>query len=366
MARVGGIPLIQRAVLSAVDSGAVDDVYVSTDDPSIAAAAQQAGAKVIERPEELAGDTATSEAALLHALNALQSLGTVPEVLVFIQATSPFIASSDIAKAVHRVLSGGEDVVFSAIETHAFLWEQSPGGAVGVNHEHSYRPRRQDRTPNYQETGAFYVMNVSGFIQREFRFFGHVGLQVAEHETAALEIDNPSQLEIARECAHIFDNDRHRFDIDALVMDFDGVHTDDLVSVDQTGLESVRVSRSDGMGVEMLRKIGLPMLILSKEKNPVVAARGKKLQVDVIQGIDDKAKSLTDWCNQQAISLHRVAYVGNDVNDIQCLELVGWPVVVPNSHPALAKYARVRLRAPGGRGAIREISELILASRKEN
>lgn len=364
VAKVGGMPLVQRSIHTAVASQVIDAVYVTTDNAEIANAAKRAGGLVIDRPRELAGDTASSEAALLHALEVLEAAGKDPEVIVFIQATSPFIDPLDIGAAVRRVLAYEEDVVFSAAETHAFLWEQTEEGAVGVNHDHTWRPRRQERTPHFQETGAFYVMRVEGFRERKFRFFGRVGMQIAKHEAAALEVDNPAQLEIARACAALLDPRHEAIDVDALVMDFDGVHTDDLVSVSESGCESVRVSRADGMGVEMLRKAGVPMLILSKEKNTVVEARAKKLKIEVMHGIDNKVDALKSWCAEKELDLSRVAYVGNDINDASCLELVGWPITVPNSHPDIEKIARFRLRAQGGRGAIREICELILASRK--
>ncbi|ADX74176.1 3-deoxy-D-manno-octulosonate 8-phosphate phosphatase, YrbI family [Pseudarthrobacter phenanthrenivorans Sphe3] len=363
--RVGGVPLVHRSIDAALKSDIVDAVYVTTDDAEIAATARRAGGKIIDRPADIAGDTSSSEAALLHALKVLEVAGNLPEVMVFMQATSPFIDPEDIHAAVTRVLTGQEDVVFSAVETHAFLWEDTEDGAVGVNHDHNWRPRRQERTPHFQETGAFYVLRVDGFLERKFRFFGRLGMQIAKHEAAALEIDNPDQLRIAQACAGLLDVSHEAIDVDALVMDFDGVHTDDSVSVNETGSESVRVSRSDGMGIEMLRKAGLPMLILSKEKNRVVEARAKKLQIEVRQGIENKIDTLMLWCEEKGIDIRRVAYVGNDINDASCLERVGWPITVANSHPDVEKLARFRLRAQGGRGAIREICELILASRRE-
>ncbi|MDO9063280.1 MAG: acylneuraminate cytidylyltransferase [Microbacterium sp.] len=365
IARVGGVPLVARAVHAALASGEVDAAYVSTDDRAIAEAATAAGGSVIERPAEIAGDTASSEAAVLHALGVLAERGVHPAVVAFLQATSPFIDATALGRAIRRVRDGQEDVVFSAFETYGFLWRQTPDGAVGVNHDHSFRPRRQDREPHYQETGAFYVMDAAGFAERGFRFFGTVGVEQTAAQRA-VEIDDLHELEIARVLAPHFDAPPPGIDIDALVMDFDGVHTDDLVSVDQDGRESVRVSRMDGLGLELLRKAGLPMLILSKERNPVVAARGRKLQIEVLQGVDEKLSSLRAWCAEHGFELDKVAYVGNDINDAPCLEAVGWPIVVPQAHPDVLPLARVVLTRAGGQGALRELAELILAGRKES
>ena len=194
---VGGVPLIERAVASARLSRLIDTVVVSTDDAAIASVASAAGAVIVDRPASLAGDTSSSEAALLHALDSLE---TDPQVLVFIQATSPFIDSDDLDAAIARVRDGEADVVFSARLTHAFLWRDDEDGATGVNHDASYRLRRQETEPQYQETGAFYVMNVAGFRQARFRFFGLVGIALVPDLTA-IEIDSEEDLEIARAIA---------------------------------------------------------------------------------------------------------------------------------------------------------------------
>ncbi|WP_062290179.1 acylneuraminate cytidylyltransferase [Demequina phytophila] len=359
VARVGGVPLIGRAIRAALAAPSITAAYVSTDDAEIARVAREHGAIVIDRPAELASDTATSEDALLHAIGEIEKAAGLPDAVAFLQATSPFIDSPALERAAARVLGGDDDVVFSAFETYAFLWRRGDTGAEGVNHDHSFRPRRQDREPHFQETGAFYVMRTQGFLERRFRFFGRVGIEEVP-ESSAVEIDTPAELAFARALAPAAHEGAAEIDVDALVMDFDGVHTDDHVTVDQDGVESVRVSRSDGMGIGRLRQAGVPMLILSKEQNPVVAARARKLGVEVQHGVDAKAPALTAWCEAQGLDPARVAYVGNDINDIECLDLVGWPVVVPEARPEVRDHARITLTAPGGSGALRELAEAIL------
>ena len=362
VARVGGVPLVSRAVTAARAAGGIDEVYVSTDDAAIAEAALAAGARIVDRPADIAGDLASSEDALLHALDVIQADGAPVGVLAFLQATSPFIDADALGRAVARVTQGGEDAVFSAYETHGFLWRLTPDGAEGVNHDKSFRPRRQDREAQFQESGAFYVMDAAGFRAARHRFFGRVGLEQVD-AIAGLEIDDPHELEAARVLAPLFD--RHGIGpIDALVMDFDGVHTDDLAEVHQDGSEAVTVSRSDGMGLAMLRDAGLPMLILSKERNPVVEARGRKLGIETVYGADDKVNILRQWSEHRGFSLSKVAYVGNDVNDVESMASVGWPVTVPDAHPAARAVARIHLTRPGGRGALRELAEMILTTRE--
>ena len=399
LARVGGVPLVARAVRAALAVERIGRVVVTTDEPAIADAARSAGAEIVDRPEELAGSEASSESALLHALDALdaatgfggrpsvapQPAASANAVTVFIQATSPFIDPADLDAAIARVEACERDVVFSAAPTHVFLWRGDEGarGAVGVNHDAAHRQRRQDRQPEYAETGAFYVFRTDGFRSAGHRFFGRVGFQPV-HPDHAIEIDDAADLERARVLARHVDRALEasgritagrrttagidpwhpRIEVDALVTDFDGVHTDDTVMVDQLGRESVRVSRSDGHGIARLRAAGIPVLILSAEENPVVGRRAEKLGVECAQGVAAKGEVLSEWAAKRGIRLDRIAYLGNDRGDLPALELVGWPIAVPDAAPEALAAARHVLRSPGGHGAVRELADLILAARE--
>jgi len=354
---VAGRSLVARAVEAARGATRVTDVVVSTDSADIRFEAERFGARVIERPDELSGDTATSESAVLHALE--NTTGT-PAVTVLMQCTSPFIDPADLDAAIDKVLDGGADVAFSVAENHNFLWARNDAGAVtAVGHSADFRPRRQDREPQYRETGAFYAMRTEGFLARRHRFFGALEFQVVPPEHA-IEIDSLEDLEIVRAM-----DSRPEFtevDVDALVMDFDGVHTDDHALVNFEGEEFVRVSRSDGMGVARLRRAGVPQLILSTETNPVVTARANKLGVDVVQDVSDKAAAVTGWITARGLDPERVAFVGNDVNDLPAMGRVGWPVAVADARPEVKAAARVVLQHNGGEGAVREICERVLAA----
>ncbi|MCD0451170.1 acylneuraminate cytidylyltransferase [Actinocorallia sp. API 0066] len=361
LAKVGGVPLVARAVRAARAARTVDTVLVSTDDREIAEAARAAGAAIIERPDDLSSDGATSESALIHALAALPA---PPEITVLVQCTSPFLDPADLDAAVSRVLDGAADSVFAALETHEFQWVEGADGLAGVGHDAAYRPRRQDRAPHYRETGAFYVMRTSGLLGHGHRFFGRIAAQPVPR-AHALEIDTPEDLAVARALAPLADRPE-ALDVDAVVTDFDGVHTNDTAGVGQDGHETVTVSREDGMGVALLKKAGVPFLILSTETNPVVKARAAKLGVPVLHGIADKAAVLDKWLRDAGWDPARVAYVGNDVNDLGCLALVGWPVAVPAAHPDVRAAARLVLTRPGGGGAVREICDLVLRHKNKS
>ncbi|MDN3295913.1 acylneuraminate cytidylyltransferase [Streptomyces ficellus] len=361
LAPVGGVPLVARAVRACLGARRVTDVVVSTDDPAIAATARAAGAEPVHRPAALSGDTATSESAVLHAMDAHEALhGRRVDVVLLVQCTSPFLTASEVDAVAARVLDEGADTALTAAPSHGFLW-RGAGDAHGVNHDKAHRPRRQEREPEYLETGAAYAMDAAGFRTHRHRFFGRTALVVTD-PARVLEVDDPHDLARARALAPLLDEPGTPalHDVDAVVLDFDGTQTDDRVLVDRDGRELVAVHRGDGLGVAALRRAGVPLLILSTEKNPVVAARARKLGVPVLHGVDRKDLALKQWCDENAIDPQRVLYAGNDVNDLPCFGLVGWPVAVATAHDSVRAAARAVTATPGGAGAIREIAAWLL------
>ncbi len=358
LSSVAGVPLVVRAVLACRAARLVTDVVVSTDDPAIAAAARSAGADVVVRPAGISGDTASSEAAVLHTLEAHQDA----RVVLLVQCTSPFLTREDVEGVAAAVLEDGAETAVTVAPFHGFLWrEDELGGGQGMGHDKSFRPRRQDRPQDFLETGAAYAMDAEGFRTHKHRFFGRTAL-VRTDPARVLEIDEPHDLQRARALAPVLDRlpTPTRDDIDAVVLDFDGTQTDDKVLIDSEGRELVAVHRGDGLGIAALRRAGLKLLILSTEQNPVVAARARKLKIPVLHGIDRKDLALKQWCEDEGVDPQRVLYAGNDVNDLPCFALAGWPVAVGSAHDPVRAAARAVTRTPGGEGAVREIAGWLL------
>ncbi|MGD9150577.1 MAG: HAD hydrolase family protein [Desulfobacterales bacterium] len=143
-----------------------------------------------------------------------------------------------------------------------------------------------------------------------------------------------------------------------VAFDFDGVFTDNMVYVLQDGSEAVRCNRSDGIGLQKLKKMGIKTVIISTESNPVVSARAQKLNIQCFQNCEDKRQTLTNLAREFGIALDEIAFVGNDINDRECLTCVGLPVVVQDAHPDVIPLAAHRTRNRGGHGAVREICDL--------
>ncbi len=358
---LAGKPLIAHTIDAARNAKGVDRVIVSTDDAEIKAVALRYGADVIDRPVELASDTASSESALLHAVAALEKKeGVKPDLLVFLQCTSPFTRSADIEALLAKMHAEDADSAFSAVPFQGFVWIEREGDMVGVNHDKRERLRRQDRHPEFLENGAVYAMKVPGFIESGHRFFGKT-VAVEMDADRGLEIDEPADVALAKAQIASRGPARARLPhpVAAVVFDFDGVFTDDGVLVTQQGDEAVMCSRRDGMGIELLRKSGILMCVISKEQVPIVMHRCEKLQLEAMHGINDKLSLLRKWLDRRGADSRNTVYVGNDVNDIECMDFVGCSVAPNDAHPAALERADIVLSAGGGKGAVRELADLI-------
>ena len=148
-------------------------------------------------------------------------------------------------------------------------------------------------------------------------------------------------------------------EIELVVFDFDGVFTDNRVWTNEHGEESVACWRGDALGLRRLEDVGVDHFVLSMEVNAAVGARAQKIRAACIQGVDDKPPVLRDEAARRGISLERTAYVGNDVNDAGCLEIVGLPVVPADAWPDVVPLAELVLERRGGHGCVREFCDAV-------
>lgn len=170
-----GTPLITHTLEQASASN-LDDVFVSTDDDEIAAVSREAGATVIDRPPELAGDEATTESALLHALEWLRDGGRDVDVVVSLQCTSPLRRPGDINGTVSLVTDDSYDSALTCCRDHKFYWENEGDSARPVNYDPQERSRRQDIADRYQENGSVYATTVDVLDEQNCRLGGRIGI----------------------------------------------------------------------------------------------------------------------------------------------------------------------------------------------
>lgn len=361
---LAGKPLISYIIEAAKSSNFISKIYVSTDDNEISSIVKNLDVDVIMRPSELSMDDSSSESALLHVIDQLRKNNDkIPDLIVFLQCTSPLTLSSDIDNTIKKLLLENADTSFTVTPSHYFLWtEKSNGDAVAINHIKNERKRRQDCNPQYTETGSVYVMRYEGFLKYKHRFFGKTVLSVIPPERA-LDIDEPSDIPLAE--YYIKKNKRSIIykhlpkRLDGVVFDFDGVFTNNKVIVHEDGKESVICDRSDGMALSQLKSLNIPILVLSKEKNPVVQIRCNKLDIPYKQDISDKIMELKEWLDENKLDSANIIFLGNDINDLSCIEYVGCGVAVGDAYPEVKSKSKITLSSSGGNGAIRELCDLI-------
>ncbi len=363
---VGGLPLLAHSILHARRSRLVDLVVVSTDDPEIAEVARRYGAEVVDRPAELASDGAASEPTLAHALAYVRDRHGPVDLVVFLQPTSPLRRPDDIDGAIRHLRAEGADSLLSACPMHGFVWRDGPDTLRSLTYDHEHRPRRQDLGgDDWQENGSIYVFAPWVLDELGNRLGGRVALWPM-HPLDSFQVDEPGDLELIDSLFALrapLDAPPDLHDVDLLVLDFDGVLTDNRVLVDEHGTESVWCDRGDGWGVARVREAGVPVVILSTERNGVVAARARKLGVECVQDCPDKAVAVREIAERHGVGLDRVAFVGNDVNDLPALSIVGFPVAVADARPEVVRVARASTTRAGGHGAVREVCDWLVAAR---
>lgn len=195
---IAGAPLVTHSIRHAAHASLVDRVVVSTDDEEIGTIARDAGAEFMRRPVEISGDTASSESALLHVLDELADRGEPdPELVVFLQATSPVRKPADIDGAIRTLREGGYDSVFSASPAHGFVWELRGDDATPVNYDPTSRPMRQQIGEQVAENGSIYVFKPKVLREGGARLGGRIGVYRMGF-LEALQVDEPEDLEVAR------------------------------------------------------------------------------------------------------------------------------------------------------------------------
>ena len=151
-----------------------------------------------------------------------------------------------------------------------------------------------------------------------------------------------------------------------LAMDVDGVLTDAGMYYSESGDELKKFNTRDGMGIKLLQAAGLVTVFITKEKTAIVERRGQKLAVpEVHQGIDDKLAVITTLAQKYGLSLEQVAYIGDDVNDLDALQAVGFSAAPADAMPSVLQAVHYVCAKKGGEGAVRELADLILVAQQQ-
>jgi YrbI family 3-deoxy-D-manno-octulosonate 8-phosphate phosphatase len=384
-----GVPLIAWSIAAAKQSDLVTRTIVSTDDEEIAAVARSLGAETpFLRPAEFAQDATTDLPVYEHALQWLaENENYHPDVVIQLRPTSPIRPRDCVDGAIKILLAHPEadcvrGVVPAGQNPHK-MW-RLPGGenapmknlldVEGI--AEPYNAPRQILPPVYWQTGHIDAIRSRTILEKK-SMSGGVIYPLVIDPRYTVDLDNlydwaryewlvkfggldfvsPGPIP-ARSPGHERRSMPEK--IDLLVLDFDGVITDNRVWTAQDGSETVASNRSDSEGLSRLRKAGVEAVVISKEVNPVVAARCQKLKLPFVQGIQEKGPALTRLLEERGVDPSHAVYLGNDTNDLVCFPLVGWAVAVADAHPEVRQAADFVLEKSGGHGAVRELCDMIL------
>jgi N-acylneuraminate cytidylyltransferase len=358
---IAGKPLCAWTLEAATACGLFDRVIASTDSSRIAEVVRglDLGVEILKRPVELATDTASTEAVMLHLAEQVDF-----DVLVTLQATSPLTSAEDLLKAWEIFVTTGCDSLLTAVRVKRFIWSHD---AVPLNYDPLHRPRRQDFVGTLMENGAFYFTRRSLLEQTGCRLGGKTGIYEMPPETA-VEIDEPEDWSAVEQ---LLARERHTgfwpglADLQLLVVDVDGTLTDAGMYYAADGEALKKFNTRDAKGLELVRKLGVEVAFMTTENSPIVLARAKKLGIEhCFTGVADKRSLLTELCATLAIPLERVAYVGDDVNDMEAMQAVGLRACPADAVAAIKATAHYISPSVGGSGAVRDVCDLIVGARK--
>lgn len=376
-----GYPLIAYSIAAGLQSELTTRVLVSTDDEEIAAVARKWGAQTpFLRPAEFAADNTLDLPVFQHALKWLKEHeGYVPDIVVQLRPTSPARPVGMVDEAIRLLLDHPEADsvrgVVPADENPHKMWRVDT--ETGLMHgllkvegiAEPYNAPRQKLPPVYWQTGHIDAIRPERTFMAGDSMSGKNILPLFLDPSYTIDIDTPFDwmryewLVTHANLNMVWPGKARRGipkKVDLVVMDFDGVMTDDCVIVDQNGIESVRCSRADGMGIRLLRESGMKIIVISTERNPVVMTRCKKLNLECIHGVLKKGEILANYMKEHEINPQNVIYIGNDINDLPCFPLVGCAVVPADAHPEVKKEADIVLLHNGGEGAVRELCDMLL------
>lgn len=331
------------------------------------------------RPSEFAQDDTTDLPVFEHALKWLrENEGYQPDIVVQLRPTSPVRPVGLVDDAINTLIQHPEaDCVRGVVASgqNPFkMWRISSSGQLKpllrvAGLDEPYNAPRQALPDTFWQTGHIDAIRTSTILEKH-SLTGDVIFPLIIDPLYTVDIDT---IEDFKNSARLMSDlrikavdplrNRRGFPVRVshLIMDFDGVLTDDKVYTNQDGHESVRASRSDGFGLDMLkRQTGVKAMIMSRETNPVVSARAHKLGIEVFQSILNKDEAIEALVRERNLDPNQIIYIGNDLNDLAVLPFVGFFACPSDAHPRVCRQADLVLGHAGGDGAVRELIEKIL------
>lgn len=341
----------------------VDEVIVATDSDDIWNTVESRNYKkttLYRRSAENACDTASTESVMLEYIHYANL--DAENIFMLVQATSPLTETKHFTEALQMYSKGEYDSIITCVRNYRFFWNED---GTSMNYDYLNRPRRQNFKGMLMENGAFYINKVSNIQRNGNRLGGKIGIYEMPEYTA-IEIDEPDDWSIL-ECLmrrHVLEQTTVKTQIKLFLSDIDGTLTDGGMYYSENGDEIKKFNTRDGMGISMLREKGIKVGIITSEDRELNKRRANKLKLDFFyQGKKrgDKLAVAKNICEQMGISLHEVAYIGDDVNCIELLSSVGLAACPADADTRVNSIPGIHVMSKkGGDGCVREFCEMIL------
>lgn len=360
-----GKPLVYWVLNELNQSRSIHEIVLATDSLEIKKVVEEFNlSKVIiyERNAQNADDFASTESVMLEYINYQQNLHD-EDTFILVQATSPFTQSSDFESALQQMKATRSESLLSCARIKRFFWKKE---GTPINYDFNNRPRRQDFDGELVENGAFYINNVGNIKKHKNRLSGKVCVYEMPEYTS-VEIDEVEDWIVAEFIMKKILHPVKELKIKLFLTDVDGVLTDAGMYYSENGDELKKFNTRDGKGFELLRNAGIKTGIITSEDTNIVSNRANKLKVDFLfQGAgNDKFKIISKLCAEENISFDEIAYIGDDINDLELLSNVG---LAACPQDAVTKVRNIQniciLSSKGGEGVVREFVENILINLK--
>jgi YrbI family 3-deoxy-D-manno-octulosonate 8-phosphate phosphatase len=361
---INGQPLIYWSLVSLEHASYIDEVIVATDSTAIKNCVLNfkfKKVKIYDRDPANAQNTSSTESVMLEYLS--KERRKANDIFVLVQATNPFVIAEDFDNALALFKKNKKaNSLLSVVRTKRFFWTLNN---KPLNYNPIKRPRRQDYDGLMMENGAFYISNVKDIIKSKNRLTKPIiTYEMPEH--SGFEIDEVDDWLICEKFLRKYrgkgpGESKAFSDIKLLLSDVDGVLTDAGMYYSENGDELKKFNTYDGMGFQLIQKMGIKVGILTKENRQLNRARAKKLKLDYdFHGIENKLATLDGLLKELGLSYKNVAYVGDDINDIEVLNKVAFAFCPSSAINEVLSIEGIHiLKAAGGAGAVREVYSLI-------
>lgn len=363
-----GKPLVCWNIEELEKCNLIDSVIIATDSKEIVEVVKSRNykkTKIYWRSAQNASDTASTESVILEYLNYVKL--PEDEIFMLVQATSPMTKADHFENALYSYKNGNFDSMLSCVRNYRFFWSED---GSSKNYDYRNRPRRQDFAGDLMENGAFYISSVANIKKHKNRLGGKIGIYEMPSYTA-MEIDEPEDWLILENLKfREIQKEIKQTDIKLFLSDIDGTLTDGGMYYSERGDELKKFNTRDGMGFKLLKENGIKTGIITSENRQLNQSRADKLNVDFLrQGISNKGKLdvVNEICNEIGINISQVAYIGDDINDIELLSAVGLSACPQDANIQVKSIPAIHVQSKcGGDGCVREFADYILSNKDIN